>query len=104
MANANEIFRILTRLETQVDKAVDEISTINVHLAKLPCQVHETKISTLQKIVYGAVGVVLLAFMASLMNPMSKADELETKKAKTKQELKVTNPFTYVEHIIMDNE
>lgn len=57
----NRDYEILQRIEiTQSD--------MQRKLSDLPCAVNCYKISILQKVVYGAVGIVLAAFMVSIIS------------------------------------
>lgn len=63
MSEWKTIHDSLIRIEGKTDDLQEAVSTIRVSQASLPCKLHNQSISTLQRIVYGAVGVILLAFM-----------------------------------------
>ncbi len=53
-------FDFLQKLDNKVDSIVD-------HIQGLPCSVNTYKISLIQKIVYGAISIILVAYMIALM-------------------------------------
>ena len=57
----SDILTVLMSLDKKVDKMAE-------HLSDLPCSVHATKIKFLERIVYGAVAIILLGWMISIGN------------------------------------
>jgi len=64
-----KIFTTVIRMETKQDAMLADLSDIKTKVSTLPCEVNTYKIKTLQKVVYGAVAVVLLAFIGNLVTP-----------------------------------
>ncbi|MCK5025110.1 MAG: hypothetical protein KAS15_00865 [Nanoarchaeota archaeon] len=69
----DKIFTTVIRMETKQDAMLVDLAAIKTKVSRLPCEVSTYKIKTLQKVVYGAVAVVLLAFMANLATPAKSA-------------------------------
>jgi len=65
----DKIFTTVIRMETKQDAMLIDLADIKSKVSTLPCEVSTYKIKTLQKVVYGAVAVILLAFMANLATP-----------------------------------
>ena len=69
-----QAFDLLQRLEQKVDATFLKIDAINKTLGELPCKVHDTKIGFLQKVVYGAVSIILLAWLVSFSGKATQAE------------------------------
>ena len=66
----------LIRIETNQNLMKDDISFIKKKIDNFPCKVNSEKINKLEKVVYGAVALILLAFMANIVaDKKSNADE-----------------------------
>lgn len=63
MAN-DSYLEMLVRIERKMDEFTSELKDINSTLGGLDCKVHTAEISLLKKVVYGGVGVILLAWLA----------------------------------------
>jgi hypothetical protein len=66
----------------------DNISNLKISIATLPSKAHNVRIRILELIVYGAVSLVLIAFMASLSGKATKtsiAKEIKKPKIITEQ-------------------
>lgn len=69
----DKIFTTVIRMETKQDAMLADLADIKTKVSKLPCEMNTYKIKTVQKVVYGAVAVILLAFMANLATPVKSA-------------------------------
>lgn len=69
MITTEEVYRLLSRVESTLDNISSRMERIETMAMKLPCDVHTTEIKTLKKIVYGACAVVLLAFLNGVLQP-----------------------------------
>lgn len=69
----DKIFTTVIRMETKQDAMLVDLADIKTKVSILPCEVNTLKINTVRKIVYGAITVVLLAFMANLATPVKSA-------------------------------
>lgn len=69
----DQIFTTVIRMETKQDAMLVDLADIKIKVSKLPCEVNTLKINTVRKVVYGAISVILLAFMANLATPVKSA-------------------------------
>ena len=60
-------------METKQDAMLVDLADIKTKVSQLPCEVNTLKINTVRKVVYGAISVILLAFMANLATPVKSA-------------------------------
>ena len=58
----NERRRVVDKFEDKIDKVLEEITSINLKIANLPCKIHKLRITLLETLVYGGVGLILLTF------------------------------------------
>ncbi len=79
-----QLFKLLDKISDKQDTMSTSIAKIQISIAKLPCGVHHEKISLLQKVVYGAVGFILLAFLISLPGSSSSKKKIEKPVPKNK--------------------
>lgn len=66
----SDTLETVIRIETRQEILITDVADIKNKMSELPCDVNCLKIKTLQKIVYGAVAVILLAFMITIIDPM----------------------------------
>lgn len=69
----DKIFTTVIRMETKQDAMLVDLAAIKTKVSALPCEVNTLKINTVRKVVYGAISVILLAFMANLATPAKSA-------------------------------
>ena len=62
----DKLYDALIRLEITQQQILRELTDLKTKTNDLPCKTNTYKIGVLQKIVYGAVVVILLAFMNKL--------------------------------------
>lgn len=63
----------LRRIENKLDSIAGDVTAVKVGIAKQPCEVHRGRIKVLEKVVFGFIAVVMLAFLASVVNPWGSA-------------------------------
>lgn len=68
-------FKLLGQMHQSQIQATADIGEIKEKVNCLPCEVHSLKIKMLQRIVYGAVGLVLIAFMVELLDRRANAQQ-----------------------------
>jgi len=79
---SSQILEAIVRVETKQETLIADVACIKEKMSTLPCTINTYKIKLLQRIVYGAVVIVCLAFMANLTDTnISKADEAKKAKA-----------------------
>lgn len=69
----SQFFDLLSRMDGKIDTTLEKVSNLEVTTAKLPCGVHEEKISTLRKILYPLVAIILTATVLSWSGSAVKA-------------------------------
>lgn len=57
----SESFNSILSLHTKIDRLTTKVDT-------LPCGVNDNRLKNLEKVVYGAIAIVLVSFMVSLMS------------------------------------
>ena len=70
----------MIKIGVQQTTILEDVKAIKAKVDNLPCQVHETKIGFLQKVVYGAVGIILIAWMVNI----NSANKVKAKPIKQK--------------------
>lgn len=79
----NELLSILLEIKSDQNTAKADIAEIKMKLSSLPCEVNKYKIGLLQKVVYGAVGIILVGYLAAINTNLGVN---KTKKTSTKIE------------------
>lgn len=62
----SKFYDTLIRIEVKQQQLLADVSEMKAKMSDLPCKTNSLKINTIQKIVYGAVLIVLVAFMKKL--------------------------------------
>lgn len=65
------VYQTLVRIEATQKEMVKDIEEIKKQMVKLPCEINTYKVNLLQKIVFGCIIMVLMAFMGGLINPQT---------------------------------
>lgn len=71
-----KIFTTIAKMKIKQDTMAIDLADIKAKVSVMPCAVNTLKINTIRKVVYGAVGIILLAFMGNIITPLktSQAD------------------------------
>lgn len=78
-----DLMAVLTDIKADQRLLFSKIDAIDGKIGKLPCPVNTYKITLLQRIVFTGIGIVLLAFMTSLVSDSDVVKKKETRVAKT---------------------
>ena len=65
-----DMIQILADIKTDIRETKSDIKSIHERLNILPCSVNTYKITLLQRIIYGGIGIILFAFMVGLIDNM----------------------------------
>ena len=76
-----DMIQILADIKTDIRETKSDIKSIYEKLNILPCSVNTYKITLLQRVIYGGIGIILFAFMVGLIDNMK---PLNAKTIKTK--------------------
>jgi len=63
-----------TQIYERLDEQAKNLSETTVSMAKLPCERHDDRIKLLQRVVYGAVALVLLSWLTTMID-LGKGDK-----------------------------
>lgn len=66
MNDPEKHYNAILRLHDKMDSLIEKTNDLSVEVAKLPIGVIFTRLKIMEKIVYTAVGIVLIAFMVSV--------------------------------------
>ena len=69
---SDRIYNSILQLHSKLDDQAKEISEIKVAQANLPCSTRETRLKIIERIVYGAVAIILIGFMVSVAGTPTK--------------------------------
>lgn len=69
-----DAYNILLQMQVQQKNIQDDVAEIKETVKKLPCKVNTYKIGLLQKIVFGAIAIILLAFMSTITSTAKKSN------------------------------
>ena len=58
---------VLTRIETKQEIMLEDLTIIKRRMENNPCKVNTFKINLMQKIVYGFIIIILMAFMSDVI-------------------------------------
>ena len=94
----------IIKIGVQQTTILEDIKDIKAKVDNLPCAVHDNKIGMLQKVVYGAVGIILIAWMVNINSADKvKAKSIKNKKTNIQYEL-IYPAIPKVKYIRADND
>ena len=73
--NEELIIEVFREINDNYKITSDNITDIKQKIACLPCDVHQNKIGYLEKVVFGAVAIILIAFMGILIPKVIKDND-----------------------------
>lgn len=63
-----ELYKSLLSLHTKIDRVKDDMESMSEKFNSLSCAVNTDRIKRLEKVVYGIVSIILIAWAASTIN------------------------------------
>jgi len=85
MDKGNEVLNDIRDSIKEIQKTQTDIL---VNLAKVPCKRHDDRIKLIERIVFGLVAVVLMAFMVKLTDPVKIKSQSATATPLVKEQIK----------------